>query len=1102
MSTTREETTAATIKDLFAKDISRNIEEVIKLGQDDQEILGEELAEYVATDSIRSHFRAILEHYRETPNRPNEGIGVWVSGFFGSGKSSFAKYLGLALGNHEILGRGAGELLASQIGDKTISVLLNNIGEHIPTHAVIFDVSTHRGIRSGNQTLTEIMYRLFLESLEYAGDLDLSELEITLEEQERLGEFKAKYEQLFEKSWDAEKGKVAFAMQQASRVMHELEPETFTTVESWRESARGRADITPRGLAKRCLELIERHRPGSSLVFVIDEVGQFVARDVQKMLDLQAVVENFGVVGRGKMWLIVTSQERLNELVGGLDDRRVELARLIDRFPQPLQVHLEPSDIAEVTGRRVLAKNADAQNALRELFKQHRGRLTENTHIAAAIKLPELSTEAFVDLYPLLPYQIDLIINVVSGLRTAGDADRHVGGANRTIVKLAQQLLIHPDVNLAAKPLGELAQIDQIYDLVTSNIPSELRGKIEAIGAQVGHPLARPVAKAVCLLQYVQSINPTPENIAAALQPSVAGDSKLTEVTSALDALERTLMVRQGEDGYRIPSPAEDDWEKLRTGPTMKTSDESRIHADVVQGLWQPQPSHNLDGVKPFKAGLYFNGRSVLDGDIEVHVSIVAPDELEASVAEARRRSQSEVGSIFWAAASTDAIKRETEELFRSREVLSRKERGAQSRDEATLVAEEKRREKRHEEELRRLLREALLRASVFFRGNDRSPDESADDIGRATGQILALALPEVFDRFNEAAAQLKKGDLEALMKSENLHGLPPVFTQLQLVREEAGQPAFRTDGGPLAEMLAAIKGRTDYGETATGRYLAETFAKAPFGWDFEIVRLFAVALVRAGKVQATSKTQTIDSTDSLAARDTFPHNNHFRGAAFQPRVGTDYEYLVVAAGNFKDTFGKDVREIEPRAVAEEIRVEVERHEQGLREAHTKLVQNGLPGAELLEAAIDQTAAIRRGSDDQAITAFNACCKELKEANKRAAELAQALTPGAVDDLGRAREALRTLWPFLSAEPDLTEAERGDARGSSRARELLPRARRDRPTRPQACGCSPGRASDTGPGLMARHITAAESQRFSRFCFVWDLRRPQNPAHWSLNNEN
>ena len=187
-------------------------------------------------------------------------------------------------------------------------------------------------------------------------------------------------------------------------------------------------------------------------MFVVDEVGQFVARDVQKMLDLQAVVQSLGVKGRGKHWVVVTSQEKLGELVSGLDDKKIELARLMDRFP--LQVHLEPSDISEVTSRRVLSKNAAAQAALGKLFDEHRGRLTEHTRLTADIKLPELTRDSFIDLYPLLPYQIDLIIQVVSGLRTQGGASKHVGGANRTIIKLAQQLLINPAVNLADEPLG------------------------------------------------------------------------------------------------------------------------------------------------------------------------------------------------------------------------------------------------------------------------------------------------------------------------------------------------------------------------------------------------------------------------------------------------------------------------------------------------------------------------------------------------------------------------------------------------------------------------------------------------------------------------
>ena len=212
------------IKTLFANDIHRRIEEVIKVDQTSDDILRDEINEYVVTDAIRSHYTNIFDAYRETPNKPHEGIAIWVSGFFGSGKSSFAKMLGLSIENRPVAGIPAGDRFAQRAGDNKLQVLLKAINEKIPTHAVIFDVSTDRGIRSGNQSLTEIMYGLFLQSLGYAKDLDLSELEIALEEKGQLEGFEAEYRRLFNKEWSYEKGKVAFALSEASRVLHSLDP--------------------------------------------------------------------------------------------------------------------------------------------------------------------------------------------------------------------------------------------------------------------------------------------------------------------------------------------------------------------------------------------------------------------------------------------------------------------------------------------------------------------------------------------------------------------------------------------------------------------------------------------------------------------------------------------------------------------------------------------------------------------------------------------------------------------------------------------------------------------------------------------------------------
>ena len=114
--------TAQPIKTLFANDIHRRIEEVIKVDQTTDEILREEISEYVLTDAIRSHYTNIFEAYGETPNKPHEGVAIWVSGFFGSGKSSFAKMLGLSIENRPVAGIPAGDRFALRTADNKLKV--------------------------------------------------------------------------------------------------------------------------------------------------------------------------------------------------------------------------------------------------------------------------------------------------------------------------------------------------------------------------------------------------------------------------------------------------------------------------------------------------------------------------------------------------------------------------------------------------------------------------------------------------------------------------------------------------------------------------------------------------------------------------------------------------------------------------------------------------------------------------------------------------------------------------------------------------------------------------------------------------------------------
>ena len=431
------------IRSLFAKPIDRKIEEVIKVDQANEQTVLSELEEYIVTDSIKDHFERVYDEIIAVSKSPREGIGVWVSGFFGSGKSSFAKILGYTVAAIPVSGKPASEIFKENVKDAKVSGLIDVINRTLPTHAVIFDVSMDRGIRTASERITEIMYKALLRELDYAEDFDLAELEITLEGDGKLDDFCQRFEKMHNKPWRVRR-KVGTGLNEASAVLHAMDARTYSSADSYAKSLgeKGRADISPNTLAERAFELASRRKPDKALIFIIDEVGQYVSRSVDKMLDLQAVVQAFGKEGKNRVegkkatspfWIVVTSQEKLNEIVDALDSKKIELARLQDRFR--ITIDLKQTDIPEITGKRVLDKKEGSKAKLKTLYDANDGRLKTLCALERTSRDVSVSKENFVNLYPYLPYQIDLSIDIVAGLRLKRGAHRHIGGSNRTIIK-------------------------------------------------------------------------------------------------------------------------------------------------------------------------------------------------------------------------------------------------------------------------------------------------------------------------------------------------------------------------------------------------------------------------------------------------------------------------------------------------------------------------------------------------------------------------------------------------------------------------------------------------------------------------------------------
>src|SRR5262245_53731416 len=282
------------IGDLLTRDLSHKIEEIIQVDQTDEQSVFTEITEYIATDSIRDQYADLFKAIAEAPADPHEGIGVWVSGFFGSGKSSFAKNLGYALQNRKILDYPFADLFKQKIEDKRVANLLDSIITRFPTEVILFEVAKERDTRKVTERIAELMYTVLLRELDYAEDFDIAELEIELEERGKLDAFMKQCDKLYKEGWRKVR-KSATKLSHASNVLHLIEPEAFATPDSWAHTQKGRdSAVTVSRVVERTFELMSRRRPGKALAFIIDEVGQHVARSGDKIEDLRATIEEFG----------------------------------------------------------------------------------------------------------------------------------------------------------------------------------------------------------------------------------------------------------------------------------------------------------------------------------------------------------------------------------------------------------------------------------------------------------------------------------------------------------------------------------------------------------------------------------------------------------------------------------------------------------------------------------------------------------------------------------------------------------------------------------------------------------------------------------------
>lgn len=1023
------------IKDIFEKPVDRKIEEVIKVTQDNEETVYDEIQEYVVTDKIKAYYRDILKSVIDAKSAPHEGIGIWVSGFFGSGKSSFAKILGYILEGRTVIGKDTRDLFNHQANDKFIADNLNYLKEAIPIKSIIFDISMDRGVRQKDDSITKIMYKVFLRELNYAEDFDIAKLEIDLEENGKLDKFIEKYEKEYDSKWSKGR-KRASALNEASAVLHLMEPKTYNLPDSWVKTIKeGRADITPINFAKIVFELMERRRKGTTAVFIVDEIGQYVSRSVDKMLDLQAIVQALGVESKNRVkakkaispvWLVVTSQEKLNEIVSSLDDKRIELARLRDRFPN--EVDIVPTDIAEVTGKRVLRKKANAISNLKSLFDANENRLNQCCKLEHTSRSYKITQDDFVNLYPYLPHFIELSIDIMSGIRLLPGAHRFSGGSNRTIIKQAQQMLINPKVNLADENIGTLVTLDKIFDLIESNLSSERQKDIADISKRFADKeWVLKVAKAICLLEFVRDLPRTAENIAAVLFPNINSDSVLQDVKLSIEILETGKFIKLTEDGYKLLTVQEKNWDIKRNDLSPKPLERNKIKKDVISDILSDSKitiyKHNG---RPFKISFRLDDQNISqEGDLRIDSYCIDEKNNKANSVNDNKilsREDRNKNKIIMVFSLNEDIHNLIDEVFKSDKMIENHKRlaaeGMLPADEHKCFNDEKIRKDKYSRRLRELIEQSIYAGVSLFRGVERDMVSLGINLIESVKNLIDIYFSDIFPKYELGAKSLNGKEAEQLLTANNLNGLPTVIYDsgngIGLVKKEGGKYLIDTNIEIAQEIMNFVNQKHSFGDKLTGKILDEYFSGYGFGWQRDMLRLVLAGLFRAGKIEISYQGKRYRDYTEHLGREAITNNNAFKVAAFMPREQTlTLQQIKEACFNFEAITGEEI-DADENTISKALKKLAENEKENLYSVKAIINANNLPCKDLIEDLLETFKQIPENSSDDCVKYLAEEGKELKQNLDKVKKITDILTSN-IQSIKDSKVILINLGAFLTA---------------------------------------------------------------------------------------
>lgn len=551
------------IKNLFKKDIFRSINGVVKAHQLDERSVWQELDEFVLTKELDKHFRKFLSAYLNVVDNPRDPavtgkMGVWISGFFGSGKSHFLKVLSYLLDNepHSYEGqtKNAVEFFDGKIDD---AMMFGDIKRAVAsdTDVILFNIDSKAEAKSGRDAILSVFLKVLNERQGYDGDHPhIAHLERHLDSEGKLQEFHTAYREVTGTEWAEERDAYEFNRDQVVEAFQKTLGQSQESAEKWIDNAEDNFSLTVENFAKWVKEYLNAKGPSHRLIFLVDEIGQFIGTDGHLMLNLQTIAEDLGTLCDGRAWVIVTSQEEIDKIIGELRTAtRNDFSKIQGRFQTRLSLSSANAD--EVIQKRLLQKDESVVDELKEIFNGKDGQAGKGDILRHQLSFrdcgmtlrPYSDADDFARNYPFAPYQFRLLQRIFEVIRRVGATGLHLAKGERSLLDAFQSA----GKNVALKDVGVLVPLYEFYPSIESFLETSVKKTVEQASDDPNlEPFDTKLLQVLFLIRYVDEMKGNVDNLVTLCLDEIDADrlALRRQIEESLQRLENvTLISRSGD---------------------------------------------------------------------------------------------------------------------------------------------------------------------------------------------------------------------------------------------------------------------------------------------------------------------------------------------------------------------------------------------------------------------------------------------------------------------------------------------------------------------------------------------------------------------------